>query len=118
MYSLSISEDLSSLLGANLLQVCTGINEVILNFDKDIRLTVLSDFTVEYTKKKSIRYKEPIVGAVALLQLLHDSITLAQATTEGDLRVEFASGDAIIVHDTSKEYESFLIRMGKKEIVV
>jgi hypothetical protein len=46
MYRLPRETDLSFLLGAELLQVCVGMNEVILHFDREIRITVMADFAV------------------------------------------------------------------------
>lgn len=118
MYGLSATEDLSFFVGVDLLQVCVGKNEVILNFDRGVRVTVLSDLAVTNASGRSDRYDDPIEAAKALLDLLHDSVKNAQATGEGGLRIDFASGRAVEVFDTSLQYESFSISAGKKEIVV
>jgi hypothetical protein len=41
-----------------------------------------------------------------------------EATGEGGLRLQFASGGVVVVFDTSHHYESFIIRSGEREIVV
>jgi len=118
MYKLAASEDLSFFLEIELLQVCVGRNEIILNFDNNIRLTILSDFSVGKPDSITERFEDPIEGATALLQFLHVAVTKADATPDGDLKLSFASGGTLWAHDTSSQYESFLVMAGSKEIIV
>lgn len=118
MYRLSTSEDLSFFIGLDLLQVCVGKNELILNFDGGVRLTVLSEFAVCPVGGEWERFDDPVDGSRAVLRLLQDSVSGAEATEDGGLRIRFASGASMRVFDTSDAYESFLIRHGTKEIVV
>ncbi len=118
MYRLSKDASLSFLIGVELLQVCVGRNEVILNFDRNVRLTILSDFSVSIAGGRSIIYKETITGAVALFPLLHDVIEQARATEEGGLFLKFRSGMCVEAFDTSEQYESFWISNGDKQIIV
>jgi hypothetical protein len=117
MYRLSKDEDLRFLLNAELIQVCVGKNEVILNFDNDARITVLSDFHVR-TPKFDERFSEPVLGARAVCEFLHYAVGGATATSEGDLELRFSSGGSLKIFDTSDQYESFLISFRGKEIVV
>lgn len=118
MYRLSALEDLSFFRGIDLLQVCVGKNELILNFDKNVRVTILSDFAVELVGGLGQRFDDPVEGSKVLVSLLHESVAEAQATPDGDLRIRFVSGSCLLVFDTSSQYESFLIRHGTREIVV
>ena len=118
MYHLSTTEDISFLAHAEIIQVCVGANEVILNFDGSIRITILADFSVTMNNGMVVRYDDPRKGAAALIELLHDSIVTAEATINGDLRMQFASGTELVVFDSSSEYESFWIKEPNKEIIV
>ncbi len=101
-----------------MLQVCVGENEVILNFDMNTHITILSDFAVGRVGGPLQRYDGATSGTVALLPLLHTSVVRATATDEGGLLVVFQSGSAIEIFDTSKDYESFWISSGERRIVV
>lgn len=56
MHKLSRDTDLTCLLGAELVQVCIGTNEVILNFDRGVRITILSDFALGEPNGPTVRY--------------------------------------------------------------
>lgn len=118
MYRLSSTEDLSFLGHAELIQVCIGANEVILNFDRDVQITILADFGVTMANGAMVRYEEPSRGAASLIGLLNDSIATAEAVQSGDLRVVFASGVELVVFDSNPEYESFWIKGPNREIIV
>ncbi len=81
-------------------------------------MTVLSDFSVALPGGDSVRYDDPVEGTKALFGLLDDQVTRVGATREGGLKLEVASGGVVVAFDTSRQYESFIIRSGKREIVV
>ena len=118
MYKLSTSEDLSFLARAELIQVCIGANEAILNFHPDSRITILADFSVTDGTGAPVIYDDPRRGAAALVGLLCDTITAAEATCSGDLRVTFASGAKLVAFDSAAEHESFWIKGPRGEIIV
>jgi hypothetical protein len=118
MYPLGKDVDLSFFLGAQLLQVCVGKNELILNFDRSIRVTVLSDFIVTAPAGRSTAYGDPIKGAPSVLPLLHDRIEAARATDDGGLRLRFQSGSEVEIRDTSAQHESFWISNGDRLLIV
>ena len=118
MYGLSKNVDLSFLSGVELQQVCIGRNEVILNFDQDVRITVLSSLAVSCERgTPPTRYDDVVIGGSMVLPLLHDAVSEAEATDEGGLLLAFASGGTIIVFDDSDQYESFWIAHGKEQII-
>ena len=117
MYGLKKSEDLQPVLGATLTQICVGENEVILNFDRPVSVTVLSDFSVSLNGMPMVRYQGARQGVVSLLPLIGNQIGSAVATTGGGLQLEFESG-ALEIFNESSQYESFWLRLGDKEIIV
>ena len=118
MYPLSKDVDLSFLIGIELSQVCVGKNEVILHFDPEARLTILSDFAVSEPGAGSIRYGETTIGGVALFRLLHDVVVQAKATEKGGLLLQFRSGASLEALETSEQYESFWIEDANHRIIV
>lgn len=118
MYRLSKDEDISFLCGVELLQVCVGKNEVILNFEHDVRVTMLSDFAVAKPGAPPTTYRDSSTGSVVLLRLLHDVVSCAAATDEGGLLLTFGSGTQLNVFDDCDKYESFWISHGDRQIVV
>ena len=118
MYRLSKDTDLSFLLEAEMLQVCIGSQEVILNFDRRVRVTILSDFTVTPSGAPPTVYQKAAIGGVALLPLLRDTIVAAAATEQGGLSLTFRSGTCLEVHDTSDQFESFWISDDNHQIIV
>ncbi len=118
MYRLSKDADLSFLRGVELQQVCVGCNEVILNFDQDVRITILSSFAVAYKRGvPPIRYDDASGGS-AFLALLHGTVSRGEPTDEGGLLITFRSGASITVFDDSDQYESFWLSNGNKQIIV
>ena len=118
MYRLSMTEDLLFLTHAEVIQVCIGSNEAILNFDSEVRITILADFSVAAVAGTAVIYDDPRQGAAALVGLLNDSIATAEATPRGDLRVVFASGAELVAFDSNLEFESFWIKGPNNEIIV
>lgn len=119
MYRLSNNVDLSFLYGVELQQVCIGENEVILNFDRDIRITILSSFAVASKRDTPITtYHEAAKGGSAILSLLHLCVSKAEATDTGGLLLEFNSGASVNIFDDSDQYESFWIANQNEQIIV
>lgn len=117
MYGLNKNEDLRLMVGATLTQVCVGANEIILNFDKPISVTILSDFSVSMKGDGAVRYEDTRRGSVSLMNLIGHEMTNARATDGGGVVLEFGS-EALELFDISKEYESFWLQMADKQIVV
>lgn len=118
MYRLPPETDLAFLRGARLLQVCIGVNEVILHFDDDLRITLLSDFAVAPKGEASARYTEPAAGCPALVRLLDEGIADAAVAAHGGLILRLDSGAMIEAFDTSDQYESFWIEGKQRRIIV
>jgi hypothetical protein len=118
MHPLSKDVDLSFLIGQELIQVCVGANELILNFQANARITVLSDFIAGGPDRESQRYSRPSEGAPAVFPLLHQSIIQARATESGGLLLVFVSGAFLEVCETSAEYESFWISHDGRNLIV
>jgi hypothetical protein len=118
VYRLKADEDLRFLVDTELLQVCVGRNEIVLALFDNIRITVLSRFSVAGVGDTAKEYEDPVEGAPALLALIGDTVVSARAREDGGLCLVFRSGAVVSVYDDSDEFESFTIANGTRLIVV
>jgi hypothetical protein len=118
MYGLPQDTDLRFLRDKLLLQVCTGVNEVILRFDGDISILIQTDIAHRSGQVRTALYELPIPATPMLLRLLHSSIVRTEIKPPGTLVLEFSNGEAIEIYDTSPQYESYHITYDGKMIVV
>ena len=108
--------DASFLLGARLVQVCTGLHEVVLVFAEDIDITIECDIDVTTPSDSIAMSSAPEMG-VALIALLDQRITAASGSSDGDLTIELGAV-RITIHDSSEHYESYQVRHGEDLTVV
>ncbi len=119
MYGLSKNIDLSFLLGAQLGQVCIGLNELILHFDKDILLTVTSECDYENIDGTIIRIDSYKKEATIICDMLGCIIKEVKSDVSGMLILKFSNMVTFTIYDDSKHYESYLIQCGgRRDIVV
>lgn len=117
MYGLGKNEDLQMIAGSVLTQVCVGENEVILNFDKPVSITLLTDFSVSSNGGERVRHEDMRHGACSLLGLIGNEVKRVEVTDEGGLLI-WLGIDTLELFDTSKEYESIWIKIGDRQIIV
>jgi hypothetical protein len=118
MYGLKNTVDLSFFLRAAVTQICVSNSALIINFDKSVRLTILSTFSVSPTNGVSNRLDSYAASASALFPLIGETIAAVRATESGGLRMEFQSGIYLDVFDDSEQFESFWIADGENLIIV
>jgi len=117
MYGLSSDQDLTFIVDRELVQVCVGRHDVILNLD-GASIAIQTDVTFCESPSKEVHYEEITQMIPRLLDLLSAKILRASAVPPGTLQLEWSSGVTLKVHDSSKEYESYQIRGGDRLIVV
>ncbi len=118
MYGLSPDLDLSFLEGIDLLQVCIGANEVILHFDANVSITIQSALRIRSTSGRDKIFEEPPSAAAELMEFLSDSPAEVAGSEDGTLRLIFSGGGLLEIYDSSRQYESYLIRHGDELYVV
>jgi hypothetical protein len=118
MYGLQIGVDLSFFVGTALSQVCIGANELILNFDSDISVTVESRIALTSPGTATEQFDNLRASAALLVGLLELQVATVEARPEGTLRLQFKTGHILDLYDTSETYESYQIRHGSDVIVV
>lgn len=117
MYGLP-TDDLTFLEGTRLLQVCIGSNEVILNFDREVSITIESTFRVRSSEGEDIVFENSPSSAAALAELLSERVTEVHGQTDGTLRLLFSRGAVLEIYDSSKNYESYQVRHGQVQYIV
>lgn len=118
MYGLPADTDLSFFLGASLLQVCVGENEVIANLYSDISVMIASTVRVTRDDGKAEIFDDARAIGPALLPLLGREIQQATGTPDGTLRLTWDDGTTVEILDSYKEFESYTVRNGEDLIVV
>lgn len=112
MYGLPKDIDLSFFVGADLLQVCLGANELILNFDHQIRVTIESRFRIRKKDGEETTFEDAPSSAAHLVELLSQPIAEASGREDGTLCLSFAQGTSLEIDDSWESYESYQIQYG------
>jgi hypothetical protein len=119
MYGIDKSISFNFLVGKELLQLCIGLYQLILNFTDQL---VISAECV-------IRLKNPDGSVVeiscdspelsgSLTCLLGRAIEAVQTEVNGELNLSFSGGFQLSIVDSNEDEESFTITMDEHEIVV
>jgi len=118
MYGLPRDVCLTFLHGRTLLQACFGANDLILNFDGEVSVTVTS--SVGYSDRGGThrRCAELTAAAKDIVALLNRTVLTAAGHETGSLELKFDTGEILTIYDDSAEYESYVINNGGHMIVV
>jgi hypothetical protein len=118
MYGLPPDLDLNFLSGKSLLQICVGVHDLILNFDRSVSITVTSSIGCAIAGGPHRKFEDFRQAAAVAVVLLYQTVTSAKGDADGTLSMEFHDGGHLDIYDDSKEYESYTIRHGEKLFVV
>ena len=109
MYGLPDNINLDFLKGKELLQVCVGFNDLILNFDENIVLSITSKCRYECSVK-SMDIDNYTSSASLICSMLGKKIIDASSKDGKHLVVKFDNECQLIIYDDSEYYESYLIK--------
>jgi hypothetical protein len=120
MHGLNTELDTRFFEGQRLVQVCFGKHDLILHFDETagIELLVTSSISSAVSGaelRRSDDFSDHASTLLACLDFLTTSVRVVDTKT---LRIGFANGTTIEIHDDSEQFESFTIRYADKLIVV
>jgi len=110
--------DLSFFKDKPLIQICVGANELILNFDDSLSITVTSRIGFTGLLGAHDTYEDFPRAAPAVVVLLNDIVVTAEGDSTGTLTLTFRSGIKLAFYDTSDRFESYLVKNGDDVIVV
>lgn len=118
MFGLPSDIDLTFFNDRQLLQVCIGANEIILNFDDELSLTIESDMCYRTSAGEVRVFSNSVKAAATLVQLIDSTVQTAYRIEPGTLALRFSNGDTLEVLDSNADFESYQIGHGQRFIVV
>jgi len=119
MYGLDKSVDFQFLVGKELLQLCIGLYQLILNFTDHveitvecvIRLTSIDGSIIEISSDNPELSKN-------LTSLLGSTVESVDVERVGELTLNFSQGYRLAIIDSNEDEESFTITTPDHEVVV
>lgn len=118
MYGLNEDIDLSFFLGSELIQVCIGLHQLVLNFSGDISISIECKFYHLSKGKYLNKFNKLPDSACSLLSTLGCWVTDINNLGNGNLEIKLSNGDIIQINDSNKDYESYSIITPNKNIIV
>ena len=118
MYGLPADIDLSFFSAKVLQQVCVGANEVILNFDEYVSLTIMCTIECKTGPSDTKKLDGPRATASALIEYIQKPVISAKGDPNGTLVLTFEGGNCVTIYDDDKHFECYTVRYKDKTIVV
>lgn len=109
MYGLPKQTDLSFLANLELIQVCIGIYQVILHFDKETSISLECEYQVNGKTKD-------LIGLVSLLGQHIIDVTIQDE--KGEIVLKFSQEGVLVFRDSNLNYESYQIMGQGKALIV
>jgi len=117
MYGLQKDVNLKFLNKRELLQVCVGLFQVILNFDEDVSISIEGRFEFVLEGRSTERAQLP-EAASPILRFLGSRISDVRVQDGGTLELAFSNGAVLRLYDSNLDAESYQISGPAKLIVV
>ncbi len=117
MYGFPEPKVLADMVDKNLTMVCCNANQLYLHFDSDIAITVNKNrFQIEL-EEKSFEIGIPIDNLL-VFKLIEKRVVKVDVNSEKTLCTIHFENDAKVILEDDKQYESFVITINQKEIIV
>ena len=118
MYGIPEEKKLQFLLGKELIQICIGSNQVVFQFEFDLKISIevsikhgMPDMTVKV-------FEEYWNQETTLTLLLGSSVKSLHVVDSKILHLEFSNGHFVEIKDESLEYESFQITIDDQILII
>ena len=118
MIHLESEKDFEFLKYKDLVQVCVGLNQVILRFDDDIVISIETPLTLQNEAGSKITYESNKDIGKELMSLLGERIVNVSVVRPRILRLAFNTGTVVDLIEDEEPYESFHIKSKGRVIVV
>ncbi len=119
MYGLPPDFDPSFFLGKMLELISFSVNTIVFQFDGDVGITLQSSFTHKIQPNDEHIDTDTVpVSDSRLMQLVGNTVRLAEANPNGTLTLHFDDGQILMFHDDSSQYESYRLTVNDSEFVV
>ena len=118
MYGLPQDFDGKFLIGRTLEQICFNANQISLQFDADVAITIESRYSYQ-DAAPAVSTPTSSVPALQsnLMQLLGQTVERVEGTSDGTLSLLFTNGHRLRCFD-DPHYESYKIRNGARVVIV
>lgn len=115
MFGLSEDFPFMALVGCELIQICIGENELIMNFDKKLSISINS--SVVFGPNPVLKTDDYRCNSNLFAQLLGSKIADAQSSNKKDLMLNFTNGKSVTILDEYSNYEAYFVKIGDKSYV-
>ncbi len=109
--------DSSVLVGQELTHIIFTSNTIHFAFSGDISVTLTSSFVHDRPPHDLGRNQVVPVQTSSLMSLLGKTVSDSTSEPDGTLRLHFEDGEGLTFLDDSREYESYTVRIGDREII-
>lgn len=111
MNGLPTNINLNELIGAELLQICIGGFQCILNFDKDINLSIECECIYDSGEGEKLLITDYTQNAALLCNLIDKNISHAARSDDGGLLIRFSNHVVLHLLNNNGHYESFQVNI-------
>ncbi|HLQ15028.1 MAG TPA: hypothetical protein VK256_04125 [Candidatus Eisenbacteria bacterium] len=118
MYGLPNDFDPQIFVGRRLETVTFAVNVIVLAFGDQLTVTILGSLPYFPAGDVEIRVDRPPVSSTSLVSVVGRNVVAFDLKSPRELILEFEGRASITLLDDSDSYESYLIKTGKREIVV
>lgn len=112
------SIDGALLVGATLIQICVGQNEVILHFSNGTAVTIECQVGVGVAGDPISWESGAVKSGAAFLPLLGADVVHMAVLSRAQMEIRFSPDARVILCDSNSHYESFSIQKGDLRITV
>ena len=115
MHGVKDCPQIRSLVNSLLLQVCFGENELIMNFDNEISMTIMVYIGIQANNYKPVHHN--LISSF-LTSLIGTRISRVLVVDEDTLKIVFEGEKVLHLSDESRYYESILVKLPNSTLVI
>lgn len=118
MHGLPRQIDLDFFLGRSIIQVCVGENDLVLNFDNNLIVSISSRVGFTGSDSDWHEYIDFRLAAPGLFAFLNKAVGSWEGSEDGTLKLRFEGDSLLAIYDDSSQFSSYIIKFGSQVIVV
>ena len=109
MYGLPSGTNLDFIKSTTLIQVCFGPFDLILNFHRDVSISIYSSIAVGPAGTNLLRHTSFEEIGREILSLLNRDVLNVEWSPNGTISLTFEGNDLLEIYDDSAHYESYTL---------